>query len=75
MTWPLPSRTCPHNRYVPAASKWTCTGRSGLYFVGLPWQHSRGSALLGFVRDDTAYLADRAPDRQPAARPASQQPG
>jgi len=31
----------------------------GLYFVGLSWQHTRGSALLGFVKDDAAYLADR----------------
>ena len=31
----------------------------GLYFVGLSWQHTRGSALLGFVNDDAAYLADR----------------
>jgi putative flavoprotein involved in K+ transport len=29
----------------------------GLYFLGLPWQHTRGSALLGFVSDDAAYLA------------------
>ena len=29
----------------------------GLYFLGLSWQHTRGSALLGFVRDDAAYLA------------------
>jgi putative flavoprotein involved in K+ transport len=29
----------------------------GLYFLGLPWQHTRGSALLGFVREDAAYLA------------------
>ncbi len=28
-----------------------------LYFLGLPWQHTRGSALLGFVHDDAAYLA------------------
>jgi len=27
----------------------------GLYFLGLPWQHTRGSALLGFVRDDAAH--------------------
>jgi putative flavoprotein involved in K+ transport len=32
---------------------------SGLYFLGLSWQHTRGSALLGFVNDDAAYLADR----------------
>jgi putative flavoprotein involved in K+ transport len=31
----------------------------GLYFLGLPWQHTRGSALLGFVHDDAEYLADR----------------
>ncbi|HSP38032.1 MAG TPA: NAD(P)/FAD-dependent oxidoreductase [Frankiaceae bacterium] len=31
----------------------------GLYFLGLPWQHSRGSALLGFVADDAAHLADQ----------------
>jgi putative flavoprotein involved in K+ transport len=36
----------------------------GLYFIGLPWQHSRGSALLGFVQHDAAFLAD-----QVAARP------
>jgi putative flavoprotein involved in K+ transport len=29
----------------------------GLYFLGLPWQHTRGSALLGFVADDAAYVA------------------
>jgi putative flavoprotein involved in K+ transport len=28
----------------------------GLYFLGLPWQHTRGSALLGFVHHDAAYL-------------------
>ncbi|KWX02105.1 FAD dependent oxidoreductase [Carbonactinospora thermoautotrophica] len=31
----------------------------GLYFLGLPWQHTRGSALLGFVKDDAAWLADQ----------------
>jgi putative flavoprotein involved in K+ transport len=31
----------------------------GLYFLGLSWQHTRGSALLGFVNDDAAYLVDR----------------
>jgi putative flavoprotein involved in K+ transport len=29
----------------------------GLYFLGLSWQHTRGSALLGFVHQDAAYLA------------------
>ena len=37
----------------------------GLYFLGLSWQYTRGSALLGFVHDDAAYLADRiAADQQ-----------
>jgi putative flavoprotein involved in K+ transport len=31
----------------------------GLYFVGLSWQHTRGSALLGFVGEDAEYLAQR----------------
>jgi len=33
------------------------TAASGLFFVGLPWQHTRGSALLGFVRADAAFIA------------------
>ena len=41
----------------------------GLYFLGLPWQHTRGSALLGWVEDDARYLAGRigAFARSPAA--------
>jgi putative flavoprotein involved in K+ transport len=31
----------------------------GLYFIGLPWQHTRGSALLGFVKDDSEWLVDQ----------------
>ena len=30
----------------------------GLWFIGLPWQHTRGSALLGFVGDDARWVAD-----------------
>lgn len=30
----------------------------GLHFLGLSWLHTRGSALLGWVGDDAAYLAD-----------------
>jgi putative flavoprotein involved in K+ transport len=36
----------------------------GLYFLGLSWQHTRGSALLGFVQEDASYLADRIAARQ-----------
>jgi putative flavoprotein involved in K+ transport len=42
----------------------------GLYFLGLSWQHTRGSALLGFVNDDAAYLADRIATRHRAAASA-----
>jgi putative flavoprotein involved in K+ transport len=28
----------------------------GLYFLGLPWQHTRGSALLGGVKDDAEHI-------------------
>jgi putative flavoprotein involved in K+ transport len=31
----------------------------GLFFLGLLWQHTRGSALLGWVKDDAAYIAQR----------------
>jgi putative flavoprotein involved in K+ transport len=35
------------------------TNVPGLYFVGLTWQHTRGSALLGFVQHDAAWLAGK----------------
>jgi putative flavoprotein involved in K+ transport len=31
----------------------------GLYFLGLTWQHTRGSALIGFVKDDAEFIAGR----------------
>jgi putative flavoprotein involved in K+ transport len=34
------------------------TASPGLYFLGLQWQHTRGSALLGWVKDDAEHLAD-----------------
>lgn len=35
----------------------------GLYVLGLPWQHTRGSSLLGFVKHDAALLAQRVRER------------
>jgi putative flavoprotein involved in K+ transport len=35
------------------------TNEPGLFFLGLPWQHTRGSALIGFVKDDAAFIAGR----------------
>ena len=51
----------------------------GLYFLGLSWQHTRGSALLGFVDDDAAHLAghitSNARASQPATARSAPQPG
>jgi putative flavoprotein involved in K+ transport len=48
----------------------------GLYFLGLSWQHTRGSALLGFVNDDAAYLAEQisSPNRRGQPRRRSPEP-
>ena len=47
----------------------------GLYFLGLPWQHTRGSALLGWVKDDAEFIAQRigafAPSHATASAPPS----
>jgi putative flavoprotein involved in K+ transport len=54
------------------------TAVPGLYFLGLLWQYTRGSALLGWVKDDAEYIARQidqaAPglsERQPALGSAS----
>jgi putative flavoprotein involved in K+ transport len=44
-----PTGALRHHRGVTAAN--------GLYVLGQPWQHTTGSALLGFVQHDAAYLA------------------
>lgn len=35
------------------------TESPGLYMLGMTWQHTRTSALLGWVGDDADYLAER----------------
>ena len=35
------------------------TASPGLYTLGLTWQHTRGSALLGWVGNDAAFLAQQ----------------
>ena len=42
------------------------TGSPGLYFLGLQWQYTRGSALLGWVKDDAKHLAERIDAFRPA---------
>jgi putative flavoprotein involved in K+ transport len=46
----------------------------GLYFLGLSWQYTRGSALLGFVADDAAYLAEQIATRPSADRSSQVEP-
>ncbi len=38
----------------------------GLYFLGLSWQSTRGSALIGWVGDDAKYIADRIKTSRPS---------
>jgi putative flavoprotein involved in K+ transport len=46
------------------------TDVSGLYFLGLTWQHTRGSALIGWVRDDAEFIAERIAAYQESKAPA-----
>jgi putative flavoprotein involved in K+ transport len=39
------------------------TEAPGVLFIGLTWQHTRGSALIGFVDDDAAFIAGRIDSR------------
>jgi putative flavoprotein involved in K+ transport len=48
------------------------TESPGLYFVGLSWQHTRGSALLGWVKDDAEYIAQKVGAFRTEARAASE---
>jgi putative flavoprotein involved in K+ transport len=43
----------------------------GLFFLGLTWQHTRGSALLGWVKDDAEYIAGRIAAFQRERAPAA----
>jgi FtsP/CotA-like multicopper oxidase with cupredoxin domain/thioredoxin reductase len=45
------------------------TESPGLYFLGLSWQHTRGSALLGFVEDDAEHIAQQISSFAPASFP------
>jgi len=35
------------------------TDAPGLYFLGLTWQHTRGSALIGWVKGDAEFIAEQ----------------
>ena len=63
---------------APLVHRRGVTDLPGLYLLRLSWQYTRGSALLGFVADDAAWLADRVATRHQAAVsatvPATQEP-
>jgi putative flavoprotein involved in K+ transport len=42
----------------------------GLCFVGLTWQHTRGSALIGFIKDDAEFIAEKIGEYQQSKGPA-----
>jgi putative flavoprotein involved in K+ transport len=51
------------------------TDLPGLYFLGLTWQHTRGSALIGWVKDDAEFMAERIAEYQESrARPSARAP-
>jgi len=43
----------------------------GFYFLGLPWQYTRGSALVGWVKDDAEFIAERIAERAPTPSPTA----
>jgi putative flavoprotein involved in K+ transport len=50
------------------------TESPGLYFLGLSWLHTRGSALIGWVKDDAEHLARQIATFQPTARAEARVP-
>jgi len=42
----------------------------GIYFLGLIWQHTRGSALIGFIKDDAEFIAEKIAQYQQSKEPA-----
>lgn len=45
------------------------TEAHGLYFLGLTWQFTRGSALIGWVKHDAEFIAERIAANDSNARP------
>jgi putative flavoprotein involved in K+ transport len=45
----------------------------GLYFLGPTWQHTRGSALIGWVKDDAEFIAERIAASQESKAPTARE--
>jgi putative flavoprotein involved in K+ transport len=52
----VPDATDAHGRLRQSRG---ITASAGLYTLGRSWQHTRGSALLGWVGNDAAFLAEQ----------------
>jgi putative flavoprotein involved in K+ transport len=70
----IPGVTDKHGRIL---HKRGVTTSPGLYLLGLTWLHTRGSALLGWVGADAAFLAEKiaaasGDGANPRPRPAGQ---
>jgi putative flavoprotein involved in K+ transport len=50
------------------------TDSPGLYFLGLTWQHTRGSALLGWVKEDAEFIAQQINAFRPIAQDDARAP-
>jgi putative flavoprotein involved in K+ transport len=46
----------------------------GLFFLGLTWQWTRGSALIGWVKDDAEFIAERIAALQKSKTQATPEP-
>ncbi len=46
----------------------------GLFFLGLTWQHTRGSALIGWVKDDAEFIAAQSASHYREGVPESDTP-
>ena len=45
----------------------------GLYFLGLTWQHTRGSALIGWVEDDAEFIAGQIAEHRQSEHAAARE--
>jgi putative flavoprotein involved in K+ transport len=45
----------------------------GLYFLGLTWQHTRGSALIGWVKEDAEFIVERIAAYQESKAPTARE--
>ena len=50
------------------------TASPGLYFLGLSWQHTRGSALIGFIEDDAEHIARQIAAHEPTTDDTDREP-